>query len=108
MKQRVHEKWTIPRRAKRGEKGAVKLHIFIDRRGRVSEIEVVASIGPDCLVDAARNAIEKAHPFPRFPLEAAGEDRVGVSWFFSYGMSGGEVKRWRASLQPATDCHQEH
>ncbi len=63
---------------RRGEEGVVRLHLEIERTGRVIEAHISKSSGSPTLNRAALQMVEKAKPFPAFP-DRMPQPRITVS-----------------------------
>lgn len=74
------KKWSqrfikYPARAyKRGQQGAVRLGVTIDRYGKLKRVEITAQAKYSSLNKEAKSAVERAEPFPRMPHDVPGDE----------------------------------
>ena len=86
MLRRIRYHWEIPEIAQLGVPGAVRIHFFIERDGRVTGLEVQRESGHPPMDFAARDAILNASPLPPLPDDLGGVFHEGVTITFYYNM----------------------
>ena len=81
---RIRYHWDIPEIAQMGVPGVVRIHFFIERDGRVTEVEIQRESGRPPMDFAARDAIQNASPLPPLPDDLGGVFHEGVTITFYY------------------------
>jgi TonB family protein len=84
MLRRIRYHWNIPEIAQMGVGGVVRIHFFIERDGRVTDVVVERGSGHPPMDFAARDAILNASPLPPLPPDLTGVDHEGVTITFYY------------------------
>ena len=86
MLRRIRYHWEIPEVAQLGVPGAVRIHFFIERDGRVTGLEILRESGHPPMDFSARDAILDASPLPPLPDDLGGVFHEGVTITFYYNM----------------------
>ena len=84
MLRRIRYHWDIPEIAQMGVPGVVRIHFFIERDGRVTEVEIQRESGRPPMDFAARDAIQNASPLPPLSDDLGGVFHEGVTITFYY------------------------
>ena len=90
LKQKIEQVWNYPEASRlRGEQGELFLVFSIRRDGYLEDVKLITPSGYDRLDDEAVRAIRVASPFPPFPKQWEGLEKLNVNATFRYQISYG-------------------
>ncbi len=90
LKQKIEQVWNYPEASRlRGEQGELFLVFSIRRDGYLEDVKLITPSGYNRLDEEALRAIRVASPFPPFPKQWEGLEKLNVHATFRYQISYG-------------------